>query len=181
MRWAIQPAGVGQPVGYRDIRDDADLQPGEFASTTDPSGMVLASDGTSLRAPTNGELLAWAKEARLEYLKNRRNEAIEQGITFNGRPYWTDRDSVIDLATALIGFLSLSMLSSEQVAQLPVPPAIPWKTRDGYVPHSPQELVLLYAAVSQYRLAQHQIEEQLISLVNAATNVNQVNAVDWPF
>lgn len=180
MRWAITPRGVGNAVGFRAIISDDDLKPGEFASTTDPAGMVLANDGTSLRAPTNSELLARAKEARLEYIKNRRNEAIEQGVTFNGRPYWTDRDSVIDLATALIGFLSLSMLSNEQVSQLPIPPAIPWKTREGYVPHSPQELVLLYAAVSQYRLAQHQIEEQLISLVNAATNVNQVNAVDWP-
>lgn len=180
MRWAITPFETGRPIGYRMIESDDDLAPNEFASTNDPQGKVLADDGTSLRDPTSAELLADAKAVRLEYLKERRNAAIELGITFNGRPYWTDRDSILDLASALIGFLAIGMLPPEQVAQLPVPSAVPWKTREGYVPHTLPELVLLYAAVSQYRLAQHQVEEQLIAQVTAARTADQVNAIDWP-
>ena len=180
MRWAITPRGIGQPVSFRAINSDGELQAGEFASTTDPQGKVLANDGTSLRDPTTGELLAEAKAAKLEALKERRNAAIELGITFNGRPYWTDRDSVLDLASALIGFLAIGILPPEQVSQLPVPTTVPWKTREGYVPHTLQELVLLYAAISQYRLAQHQIEDALIASVNAAGTLQEVTAVDWP-
>lgn len=180
MRWAITPRGIGQPVSFRAINSDEELQAGEFASTTDPAGLVLAQDGASLRVPTGAEVLMAAKAERLNYLRERRNQAIEAGIEFNGRQYWTDRDSVLDLASALIGFLSIGILPAEQVAQLPVPSTVPWKTRDGYVSHTLQELVLLYAAISTYRLAQHQIEEQLIDAVNAATTVQQVAAVDWP-
>lgn len=180
MRWAITPNGIGKPVGFRSIKTDAELKAGEFASTTDPQGKLLANDGASLRTPTDAELLAAAKAARLDGLKDRRNAAIETGITFNGRPYWTDRDSVLDLASALIGFLAIGVLPPEQIAQLPVPAAVPWKTREGYVPHTLPQLVLLYAAVSQYRLAQHQIEEELIAYVDAATTIEEVNAVSWP-
>ena len=180
MRWAITPGAAGAPVGFRGIRTDADLQPGEFASSADPAGLVLAADGNSLRPPTQAEVLAVARLARLEYLKDRRNAAIETGLQFNGRAYWTDRDAILDLASALIGFLSLSLLPPQDLAQLAVPATVPWKTRSGYVPHALGELVMLYAAMSQFRLAQHQIEEGLIAAVNAAQSLEVINAVDWP-
>lgn len=180
MRWAITPGAIGAPVGFRGIRDDSELQPGEFATSTDPAGKVLAADGASLRVPSSAEQLTAVKIARLDYLRERRNRAIEAGIEFNGRAYWTDRDAILDLASALVGFLALTLLPPQQVAQLPVPQFVPWKTRSGYVPHAPGELVLLYAAMSQYRLAQHQIEDTLIAAVNAASTVQQVHAVDWP-
>jgi hypothetical protein len=180
MRWAIAPRGAGNPVGFRAINTDADLQPGEFASTTDPAGKVLAADGGSLRQPTIAELLDSAKAERLEHLKSRRNAAIEAGIVFNGRRYWTDRDSILDIASALVGFLALQLLPPEQRATLTVPPAVPWKTQSGYLPHTVVELIMLYAQVSQYRLTQHAIEDSLIAAVNAATTLQAVNAVDWP-
>lgn len=180
MRWAISPRGVAQPVGYRAIAADAQLRPGEFSSTTDPAGLVLAEDGASLRAPSAAELLADAKAARLEYLKGRRNAAIELGVQFNGRRYWTDRDSILDIASALVGFVAVQLLPAEQRATLTVPPTVPWKTQSGYVPHTVVELIMLYAQVSQYRLTQHAIEDSLIAAVNAATTVQQVEAVDWP-
>lgn len=180
MRWAILPGQPAQPVGFRAINTDADLQPGEVATSTNPAGKVLDADGTSLRAPTSAERLAAAKVARLDYLRERRNRAIEAGIEFNGREYWTDRDAILDLASALVGFLALTLLPAQEVEQLPVPQFVPWKTRAGYLPHSPADLVRLYAAISQYRLIQHQIEDTLIAAVGAATTIEQVAAVDWP-
>lgn len=76
MRWACTAREVGRPVAFRLLPDGDAAAPGEFVSTTDPSGLVLAEDLHSLRPATPAEVLTAAREAKLAELVAVRDAAI---------------------------------------------------------------------------------------------------------
>lgn len=175
MRWAVRPRGVGQPVGFRGIRDDSELQPGEFASSTDPAGLVLAADGASLRAPTNAEQLQPLKRARQSYINDRRELAIAGGALFNGWTFDTDERSVSNL-TAAVAFIQAAPDYG-----FPVPPAISWRDATNVDRAlTPAQLVGLGAVIFISVQTAHGIARQLKDAVTAARSEAAINAIDWP-
>ena len=175
MRWAITPNGAGNPVGYRGIKNDSDLLPGEFASTTDPTGKVLADDGTSLRDPTTAERLAPLKRDRQNYINDRREVAIASGAQFNGWTFDTDERSVANL-TAAVAFIQAAPDYG-----FPVPPAISWRDATNVDRAlSPAQLVGLGAAIFTRVQTAHGIARQLKDAIEAANSEAAINAIDWP-
>lgn len=182
-RWAISPRGVGQPVGFRAIVVDGELRPGEFSSTTDPAGKVLAADGASLRDPTNAELLARAKADRWEHIKVRRQQVLDGGVTWNGHRWDTEEDDINRVARTLTSWQRALALPPEAQAQLPgpVPTSISWTTSDDQeVALTVQGLALLDATINLHIGAVFEVAKQLRAAINAATTLQAVNAVDWP-
>lgn len=183
MRWAITPRGAGKPVGFRVINTDDDLVSGEFASTTDPVGKVLADDSTSLRAPTAGEVLAAARLARWEYIKTRRQAALEGGVDWNGHRWDTEEDDVNRVSRTLTSWQRALSLPPEQQAMLPapVPTAVSWTTADNEeVLLSVAELAMLDAAISLHTGVVFDTAKPLRAAINAAQTLEAINAVDWP-
>lgn len=175
MRWAITPGSVGQPVGFRGIKDDSDLQAGEFASSTDPAGLVLDSDGASLRAPTNAERLAPLKRARQNYINDCREVAIASGAEFNDWTFDTDERSVANL-TAAVAFIQAAPDYG-----FPVPEAISWRDATNVDRAlTPAQLVGLGAVIFTNVQTAHGIARALKDAIEAATTEGAIAAVDWP-
>jgi hypothetical protein len=175
MRWAVSPRGAGQPVGFRGIRDDSELQPGEFASSTDPAGLVLAADAASLRTPTSAELLVPLKRARQNYINDRREIAIASGAEFNGWTFDTDERSVANL-TAAVAFIQAAPDYG-----FPVPPAISWRDATNFDRAlTPAQLVGLGAVIFTRVQTAHGIARALKDAIEAATTEAAIRAIDWP-
>jgi len=185
MRWAITPNGAGNPVGFRPLRDnDSTLAEAEtFITTTDPEGKVLAKDGASLRAPRAAETLARARAARWEYLKDRRQQALDGGVTWNGHRWDTEEDDINRIARTLSSWQRALALPPEAQAQLPglVPTSVSWTTaNDIEVDLTLQQLATLDAVISLHVGTVFGTAKALRAAINAAATLDQVAAVDWP-
>ncbi len=175
MRWAITPGAIGAPVGFRGIRDDSELQPGEFASTTDPTGLVLANDGASLRLPTNAERLSPIKLQRQAYINTRRDATIASGVAYNGWTFDTDPASVNNL-TAAVAFIQAA-----PGAGLQVPAAVSWRDATNVDRNlTPAQLVGLGAAIFTLVQTAHYTARQIKDAIEVATSEAEINAFDWP-
>lgn len=183
MRWAITPRGAGNPVGFRVINSDDDLMPGEFASTADPAGLVLAADGNSLRAPSAAEVLAAARLARWEYIKGRRQAALDGGVQWNGHRWDTEEDDINRVARTLTSWQRALALPPEAQALLPgpIPSTVSWTTAaNDEVPLSVVQLALLDATINLHIGAVFEAAKALRTAINAAQTIEAINAVDWP-
>lgn len=175
MRWAITPQGRGKLVAFRSITSDADLKPGEFASSVDPTGMVLAEDGTSLRSPTTAERLRPIKDARQAYINARRDAVIAGGVSFNGWTFDTDPTSVNNL-TAAVAFITAAPGAGFQV-----PPAVSWRDATNVDRDlTPTQLVGLGAAIFMLVQTAHVTARSLKDAIEAAVSEAAINAIDWP-
>jgi Domain of unknown function (DUF4376) len=137
--------------------------------------------------PSPAEILARARAARLSYLRQRRDEAIERGVTFAGRRYYSDKQSISDALQAVFGLQMVAAMSPAEKAALPgpAPTTVTWKLaeRAGGLSHAEltlTELKYLFAAMSKHQQDQYALEAGLMGAVEAATTPEAVTAVDWP-
>lgn len=181
MRWAITPRGAGILPGFRPVRDDdATLAPGEaFITTTDPRDMVLDADGETLRAPTQAERFEVLRATRRDQLRTARDAYIEAGVQFKSVRFYSDRQSIGDVAQAMVGFLMLATLSGAELASLPSPPptTVRWKTADGHVDLTPKEIALLLARLSVHQQTAYALEEQALLRLAAARTEAEILGV----
>lgn len=183
MRWAITPNGVGKPVGFRSIKNDSELKAGEFASTTDPADKVLADDGTSLRDPDTAERLAQIREAKWAKIKERRQQALDNGAQFLGHYWDTEETHLNRMMRTIWSWEYASGLSPQLKATLPgpVPTSINWTTKaDVEVSITLDQLKFLLLTCSNHEGVVFEIAKQLRTTINSATNVDVINAIDWP-
>ena len=194
MRWAITPRGAGHPVGFRAINSDGELQAGEFASTTDPAGLVLAQDGTSLRAATNLEQLTAAKRAKvleLQLERARRIYSEDVVVQFAGRSWPAHQEARINAIENILGLFVVAGLPPEALQNLPfqVPEAVTWTDDDDDdAEFSFEQSFLLFAAMAQHKLQTFAAYRQARDAVLAIEIVNNdlaaalaaVRAVEWP-
>ena len=186
MRWAITPRGIGQPVAWRAIPEGAELAPGEFESTTDPDGKVLADDGASLRSPTSAELLQRARDQKLAELVEIRDAAILSPCTWNAEQWSAAAVDQANLIQTVALWDVVRRADPELLAELAadgaiVPQSAPWKTIANDVRDLTfNQSVRLAAAMSLPKLTCFGMYWGLEAAVTAAPTIEAVNAIAWP-
>lgn len=182
MRWACTPRGVGRAVGFRLLPEGADPEIGEFVSTSDPRDLVLADDQTSLRTPTQGEILTIAREEKLAELVEARDAAIVSPVSWSGAQWSALPDDQANLIQAVSLWAAVLALSPEDQATLgaPVPSSIPWKTIANELRDlSYLEAIQLATAISISKQTMFAIYWQLEAAV-AAAELDELQAITWP-
>ena len=177
--WAISSNGIGELVGFRQIRDDWPLADGEiFTTRADPKGKVLASDGLSLREESPADRLPAIKRRKRRELNESRDAAMLAPVTFSGSPYDVSPDIRNDLTSA-VAFLHIA--SAYPAGSPDVPTTVSWRDADN-VDHDLTEAELLGLAAAMFAQVQsaHITARALKDQVNAATSAAQVRNIDWP-
>jgi hypothetical protein len=113
--------------------------------------------------------LSLAKQVKMKEIADARNAALDNGgAEYKGLHFWTDKGSKGDVLFAIAAYDKTEALE-------PV-----WKAKDGLlVIESVDDLIGIAAAVGQYVKAQYAHEFELITLVEAAETVEEVQAIEY--
>lgn len=134
---------------------------------------LIADDGRVYPkpAPTDAELLAVAKPAKIAELKAERDAREVEPITYNGNSYDYDGKSRERINAAIIAL-------DVQTAQAKATASIDWTTADNQdVKVTANDLRCVIAAVAQRSNALHVAYRAAKDTVEAATTVAEVDAV----
>lgn len=116
-----------------------------------------------------------AKRARQDYINERRDAAITAGVVFNGVPYDTNRQSVIDLTSSVV-FLKATRDEGD-----PVPNTISWRDANNVDRDlTYKQLLKLAEKIFTQVQTAHVIARQLKDAIQALNSVEAINRVDWP-
>lgn len=159
---------------------------GEFETTQDPSGLVLANDLQSLRQPTAGEQLEQLRVVKLAELVTARDAAIVAPVEWNGAAWSAlpeDQSNLIQTVSLwdVVRRGDPALLADLALDGAIVPVAVPWKTIDNDIRMlSFNEAVRLAAAMSLAKQTAFGTYWQLEQLVAAATSAPEIAAITWP-
>ena len=134
---------------------------------------LIADDGVVYPkpAPTDVELLAAAKPAKIAALKAERDAAEVETITYNGNSYDYDEKARERINAAIIAL-------DVQTAQAKATASIDWTTADNAdVKVTANDLRMVIASVAQRSNALHVAYRAAKDKVEAATTVAEVDAV----
>ena len=134
---------------------------------------LIADDGVVYPkpAPTDVELLAAAKPAKIAALKAERDAAEVEPITYNGNSYDYDEKARERINAAIIAL-------DVQTAQAKATASIDWTTADNAdVKVTANDLRMVIASVAQRSNALHVAYRAAKDKVEAATTVAEVDAV----
>ena len=134
---------------------------------------LIADDGTVYEkpAPTDAELLAVAKSAKIAELKAERDSKEVEPITYNGNSYDYDDKARERINAAIIAL-------DVQAAQAKATASIDWTTADNQdVKVTANDLRCVIAAVAQRSNALHVAYRAAKEKVEQATTVAEVDAV----
>ena len=159
---------------------------GEFESSVDPAGRVLAADRQSLRAPTQAEQLAQLRALKLDELVRARDVAIVSPVLWAGELWSALPEDQANLIQTVALWDVVLRADQDLLAELSsdgaiVPTAVPWKTTDNAV-HvlTFNEAVRLAAAMSLAKQTCFGIYWQLEAAVEAAASAEAIAAITWP-
>lgn len=177
--WAYIPSAVGQPPSYRAVSEDEKISSPEIRATTNPADLVTADDGVSLRPTKTSERLESLRDMKRRTLRAARDQLIETGVRYKGARFYSDRQSINDVAQAMTGFLMLATLTRDELAALPAPPptSVRWKTQDGHVDLTPKEVAQLLARLSVHQQTAYALEEQALDRLAATDSEAAIAAV----
>ena len=133
-----------------------------------PDGYFTTEEWAELHpAPTAYISLEEIKEAKKAEIAAARYETEIAGVTFNGLLIHTDRES----RSLLTGTALKASMDPSYVCR--------WKTGSGFVSLSSSQIIAVADVVREYVQGCFDREGDLCDLIDAATDIETVNAITW--
>lgn len=158
------------------------VEPLSWVDASDDISSSWSWDGQRLVQPV-ARSLDVLREERWEYLKDRRRQALDSGIEWNGHRWDSKPDDMVRIATRSITWRNATQLPDELKARLPgpIPKTVSWTTEDNIeVPLTLDDLTLLDAAMAIHTEIQFGTAKALRVALAAASTAQEIAKVDWP-
>ena len=118
--------------------------------------------------PVYGEVdIDTLKQGKLWQLADARWREETAGFMYNGHEFHSDRESQDRFFQAYIASLSDPNFT------------VTWKTKDGWLEMTANDFITLYNEFQTFLQGLYQKEKNLQALVEAATTIDELNAIEW--
>ena len=130
---------------------------------TPPEPIMLDND-----MPVYGEVdIDTLKQGKLWQLADARWREETAGFMYNGHEFHSDRESQDRFFQAYMASLSDPNFT------------VTWKTKDGWLEMTASDFITLYNEFQTFLQGLYQKEKNLQALVEAATTIEELNAIEW--
>ena len=130
---------------------------------TPPEPIMLDND-----MPVYGEVdIDTLKQGKLWQLADARWREEVSGFMYNGHEFHSDRESQDRVFQAYMASLNDPNYT------------VTWKTKDGWLEMTASDFITLYNEFQTFLQALYQKEKNLQSLIEAATTIDELNAIGW--
>lgn len=160
---------VAPPFEWLQASDDVTT-----AWTVNPNKRLVQPPARSLQV---------LRDERWEYLRQRRQAALDGGIEWGGYRWDSTPDDMMRIATRALTWRNAMQLPDKLKERLPgpIPESVSWTTEDNReVPLTVDDLTLLDAAMAIHTEIQFGIGKALRAALAAASTAAEIAAIDWP-
>ncbi|HUM45132.1 MAG TPA: DUF4376 domain-containing protein [Fervidobacterium sp.] len=168
MKYTVINNGKYAGVTYDDLNDRIlahHIARGEVIIPVETSPQPISFDED---IPIYGDVdIDTLKQGKLWQLADARWREETSGYMYNGHEFHSDRESQDRVFQAYMASLSDPNFT------------VTWKTKTGWLEMTASDFITLYNEFQTFLQALYQKEKNLQALVEAATTIDELNAIEW--
>ena len=169
MKYTIIRDGKYTGINYTEINDKILAQytsPNEYIMPVDefPEPISWGNDGNPIYGNVD---IIHLKRGKLQELADSRWQEETAGYMYNNHEFNSDRESQDRVFQAYMASLNDPNFT------------VTWKTKDGWLEMTASDFITLYNEFQTFLQGLYQKEKNLQALVEAATTIEELNAIEW--